>query len=116
MTIHRIDDASLSAGKFVGSRPCLILFHATWCPYCKEFYPTYRKVARTLASLSGRTFFGTKTVHVNMADIDVARKMTKAFGVTSYPTLFLVTASGRKIKFNKTRTHDNIIQFVNDNV
>jgi protein disulfide-isomerase A6 len=85
-------------------RPALVLFHATWCGYCRVFVPTFKKVATALKG-SG--------IEVVMADIDKAPRLASSYGVSSYPTVMYVPAGRRKpVVFQGERELDSILKFV----
>lgn len=87
-------------------RPALILFHATWCGYCRVFVPTFKKVG---AALKG------SGIEVVMADVDKAPRLASSYGVTSYPTVMYVFPSESRKKpivFQGERDLDTILAFV----
>ena len=88
---------------FPPQKPALVLFHATWCPHCRAVYPAFNRAART-AENNG--------VAVFRCDVDEAGAIAKKFGVTSYPTVIRVPASGgRAVVYNGDRTAADIARF-----
>lgn len=99
MTIKHVTDSQSSF-----QRPALVLFHATWCGYCRVFVPTFKKVGSALKG-SG--------VEAVMADVDKASRLATAYGVSSYPTVMYVPAGRKKpIVFQGERTLESILNFV----
>ena len=99
MTIKHVTD---SQSPF--QRPALVLFHATWCGYCRVFVPTFKKVG---AALKG------SGVEAVMADVDKAPRLASAYGVASYPTVMYVPEGRRKpLVFQGERDLDTILTFV----
>ena len=87
---------------FPPQKPALVLFHATWCPHCRAVYPAFNRASRT-AENNG--------VAVFRCDVDEAGAIAKKFGVTSYPTVIRVPASGRAVVYNGDRTAADIARF-----
>jgi thiol-disulfide isomerase/thioredoxin len=40
VTVHSLDGKPVDLGQYIGKRPMLIEFWATWCPNCRELMPT----------------------------------------------------------------------------
>lgn len=89
----------------------LMLFHADWCPHCKEY-----EKAGTFDKLSTDT----RLSHIAFEKIDVDQKADVAakYGVPSFPTLVLADAKGDKLGvFEGNRNDiDEIIKFVNSKI
>ena len=60
--------------------PIIVLFHVTWCGYCKEFKPKYEQVAKQLHNID-----------LYEVDCDKNSALAKKYEVESYPTLLCIT-------------------------
>lgn len=89
----------------------LMLFHAEWCPHCKQ----YEKDG-TFEKLSSDS----RVSHIAFEKIDVDKQADVAakYGVPSFPTLVLADADGEKLgTFDGNRNDiDEIIKFINSKI
>ena len=71
--------------RFIGPRPCVVLFHATWCSYCRALYPLLDDLAGEYGDRID--FYG--------VNVDEEELLETAFGVQKIPTLLLCPLSGQ---------------------
>ena len=98
-----------------GARPTaqIYLFHATWCPACKQAKPAWDSVKAEYdgKQVNGYTFY---FVEVDCSqsgqDPDAAAKMQQ-FGVEGFPTIKIVK-DGQMVEFSGPRTKANLTQFI----
>ena len=69
-----------SEWKFLGERPAILDFYATWCGPCKATAPHLDKIAE---EYEGR-------LDVLKIDVDQEPKLAQLFGVRSVPTLLFI--------------------------
>lgn len=74
MVAHYKDNPS----KFVGYRPCIVDFYATWCGPCKRLAPIMEKLARKYKN----------QVSFYKVDVDKAEQLSAIYGIESIPTVF----------------------------
>ncbi len=78
-------DLNADVPKYLGSRPCVIDFYATWCGPCSQMSPVVEK-------LSGK-FAG--KVDFYRVDIDKEEELASdVFGVTAVPTFVYIDING----------------------
>ncbi len=70
--------------RYLGDRPALVDFHATWCGPCRALAPVLEEVAAE---------YGDRIV-VYKVDVDRAPELSAAFGIRSVPTLLFVPMEG----------------------
>jgi thiol-disulfide isomerase/thioredoxin len=79
------------------SKPKVLLFHAPWCGYCKEYLST--KVANgkknTFETVAGREDM--KAIQFEAIDGDANAEMTSQYGIKGFPTIIAVNANGDKM-------------------
>ena len=66
--------------KFLGERPALIDFYATWCGPCKMLAPVLDELA---AEYEGK-------VDIYKVDVDAEEELAALFGIRSVPSLLFV--------------------------
>jgi thioredoxin len=66
--------------KYLGDKPCLIDFYASWCGPCKMIAPFLEALAKTYAG----------KIYVYKIDIDKERELAVAFNISSIPVLLFV--------------------------
>jgi thioredoxin len=71
--------------KFIGDKPCIIDFFATWCGPCKMLSPTIEQVA---TDYKGK-------INVYKIDVDQQKELAGAFGISSIPTLLFCPGTGQ---------------------
>lgn len=64
--------------KFVGYRPCVVDFYATWCGPCKRLAPIMEKLA---AKYKNKVSF-------YKVDVDKAEELSATYDIQSIPTVF----------------------------
>lgn len=70
---------------FVGSRPAIIDFYATWCRPCKMTAPVVEELAK---DYQGKIDF-------YKVDIDKEQELAKIFGIQSIPTFLFIPLNGQ---------------------
>lgn len=70
--------------KYLGDKPCIIDFWATWCPPCKAIAPTLEELAKEYAG----------QIYIYKVDVDKEPQLASAFGIQSIPTLLFVPMNG----------------------
>lgn len=71
--------------KFLGERPALIDFFATWCGPCKALSPILEEVAK---EYDGR-------VDIYKVDVDQEEELSALFNIRTVPSLLFVPMSGQ---------------------
>lgn len=71
--------------KYLGDKPALIDFYASWCGPCKALAP----VLEELAAESATTFTSHKV------NTEEEQELAAAFGIRSIPTLLFIPTSGK---------------------
>jgi len=72
VTIEDLDGKPVDLGTWVGKKPVLLEFWATWCPLCEALLPRIRAVQQ---SYGGRVEFLVIAVAVNQSKASVQRHM-----------------------------------------
>nr|CCC93939.1 protein disulfide isomerase [Trypanosoma congolense IL3000] len=91
-------DKHLTSGKDM-----LILFFAPWCGHCKNFAPTYEKIAAE---------FNESNIIVAELDATANYVNSSIFKITGFPTVFFVPSGGKPILFEGDRSLGNVSEFV----
>ena len=73
-----------SEWKYLGDKPCIIDFYATWCGPCKTVAPILDDLAK---EYDGQ-------IYVYKVDVDAEPEIANAYGIQSIPTLFFCSMNG----------------------
>jgi len=77
-------DAAGTEWRFLGRRPAIVDFHATWCGPCRALAPILEELSEEYAG----------EVDIYKVDIDREQELAAAFGVRSVPTLLFIPVEG----------------------
>ncbi len=105
-----LPDASgrpVSAGRYLGKTPVLLVFWATWCPHCVDSVPVLNRIRaaqgdRGLRILAINYEESPKAVNAFMRSnmvgyrvlLDADGRVAESYGVVGIPTYILVDGSG----------------------
>ena len=73
-------DSAISEWHYLGSRPAIVDFYATWCGPCRTLAPILEELSEEYAG----------EVDIYKVDIDCEQELAAAFGVRSVPTLLFI--------------------------
>ena len=76
-------EANPQEWKYLGDKPAIIDFYATWCGPCKDTAPVLEKIAE---KYDGR-------INVFKVDVDKEQELAALFGVRSIPSLLFIPMS-----------------------
>lgn len=71
--------------KYLGDKPAIIDFYATWCGPCKAIAPILDELAEKYAG----------ELYIYKIDTDKEQELAAAFGIRSIPTLLFVPMEGQ---------------------
>ena len=77
-------EANSAEWKYLGDKPCIIDFYATWCGPCKIVAPILEDLAN---EYNGQ-------IYVYKVDVDAEPAIAAAFGIQSIPTIFFCPMTG----------------------
>ena len=70
--------------KYLGNKPCIIDFYATWCGPCKMVAPILEDLAK---EYDGQ-------IYIYKVDVDAEPEIAAAYGIQSIPTIFFSPMTG----------------------
>lgn len=73
--------------KFLGNKPTIIDFYATWCGPCKRLSPIMEQLAK---EYNGKVQF-------YKVDVDKERELATMFGIQSIPSILFIPKKGKPI-------------------
>ncbi len=76
--------ANSTEWKYLGDKPCIIDFYATWCGPCKMVAPILDELAN---EYNGQ-------IYIYKVDVDAEPEIAAAYGIQSIPTIFFSAMTG----------------------
>ncbi|MCP9612873.1 thioredoxin [Coprobacter tertius] len=70
--------------KYLGDKPAIIDFYATWCGPCKSIAPSLEELAEEFKD----------QIYIYKIDTDKEQELAAAFGIRSIPTLLFIPMDG----------------------
>lgn len=77
-------EANPTEWKYLGDKPCIIDFYATWCGPCKAIAPVLEELAAEYGN----------DIYIYKVDVDKEEELAAAFSIRSVPTILFVPMSG----------------------
>jgi thioredoxin len=77
-------EANPTEWKYLGDKPCIIDFYATWCGPCKMVAPIMDDLAK---EYDGK-------IYIYKIDVDAEPEIANAYGIQSIPTIFFCPMNG----------------------
>lgn len=90
--------------KFVGERPAIVDFYATWCGPCKQLAPIIESLA---VKYDGKVDF-------YKIDVDAQPELATLFGIKSIPTLLVIPKSGTPQIIQGVQSEESLDKLIND--
>ena len=80
----KVYDISAKNPEYLGSKPAIVDFYASWCGPCRAISPVLEELAKE---------YGDKIV-IYMVDVDASRDIAQAFGIRSIPAVLFIPMKG----------------------
>jgi thioredoxin len=80
----KVYDTSIENAEFLGKRPAIVDFSATWCGPCKRLSPILEELAM---EYKGK-------VDIYKVDVDKCRKLAETFNISSIPAMLFIPMEG----------------------
>ena len=81
---QQVYDLDSGEMKYLGSKPAIIDFTATWCGPCRSIAPILEELAKEYEG----------QIIVYKVDVDDCRDVAEAFGITSIPAILYIPIDG----------------------
>ena len=80
----KVFDTSLDNAKFLGDKPAIVDFSATWCGPCQRLSPILEELAK---EYEGK-------VDIYKVDVDKCRELAEVFKISSIPEMLFIPMEG----------------------
>jgi len=90
--------------KYLGDKPAIIDFFATWCGPCKAVAPVLEDLAK---EYEGK-------IYIYKVDVDQEQELAGIFGISSVPTLLFIPMNDNPQMATGALPKESFIQAIND--
>ncbi|MBQ7691091.1 MAG: thioredoxin fold domain-containing protein [Muribaculaceae bacterium] len=97
-----VDWRNADKWNYLGARPAVVDFNATWCGPCRQLAPILKELASELAG----------KVDFYSIDVDKNKELSVAFGIQSIPMLLICPADGQPQALVGLHPKDDIRQAI----
>lgn len=80
----KVVDVNASGWKYLGDKPCILDFYASWCGPCRMISPYLDDLAKEYGD----------QIYIYKIDVDKERELGQMFGATSIPLLVFIPKDG----------------------
>jgi thioredoxin len=81
----KVVDVNASGWKYLGDKPCILDFYASWCGPCRMISPYLDDLAKEYGD----------QIYIYKIDVDKERELGQMFGATSIPLLVFIPKDGQ---------------------
>jgi thioredoxin 1 len=90
----------------------LMIFYAEWCGYCRTSMPAFQKL---------KTDYNNQTINDNKISIeliegDKQKNLMSKYNVSGFPTVLLEKSNGQIVKYQGSRSYDDLVVFLRENL
>lgn len=89
---------------YMGDRPAIVDFYATWCGPCRVLAPVLEEIASTYRG----------EIYVYKVDVDLCEALADAYDIRSIPTTFFIPMKGRPVKMVGAVNKQEIERLIKD--
>ncbi|MFI3267911.1 MAG: thioredoxin [Rikenellaceae bacterium] len=89
---------------YVGDKPAIIDFFATWCGPCKQITPILSDLASEYED----------DIYIYKVDVDKSRAIAEAFGISAMPTLIFIPLEGDAKFVRGAQTKEAYTKMINE--
>ncbi|MBR0501714.1 MAG: thioredoxin [Paludibacteraceae bacterium] len=82
---QKVADVNANEWKYLGDKPCILDFYATWCGPCRMISPYLDELANEYKG----------QIYIYKIDVDKERELGRMFGATSIPLLVFIPQDGQ---------------------
>jgi len=97
-------EANPKEWKYLGDKPCIIDFYATWCGPCKQVAPILEELAK---EYQGK-------IYIYEIDTDKEQELASAFGIQSIPTILFCPMVGAPRTSMGAMPKDAFVKAINE--
>ena len=90
--------------EYLGDKPAIIDFYATWCGPCKAVAPVLEELAK---EYDGK-------IYIYKIDVDQEQELAGIFGISSVPTLLFIPMNENPQMSTGAMPKEGFIQAIND--
>jgi thioredoxin len=90
--------------KYLGDKPCIIDFYATWCGPCKMVAPILDDLAKEYEG----------QIYIYKVDVDAEPEIATAYGIQSIPTIFFSPMTGNPQVSQGAMQKEDFKKMIND--
>jgi thioredoxin 1 len=92
--------------KYLGDKPCIVDFYASWCGPCRMLSPTLEKMAKKYKG----------QINVYKVDTDAETELSSAFGISSIPSLLFCPVKGQPQMFKGLMSEVDLERLIKENL
>lgn len=97
-------EANPKEWKYLGDKPCIIDFYATWCGPCKQIAPVLEELAKEYEG----------QIYIYKVDTDKEPELAAAFGIQSIPTLYFCPMEGTPQTVMGAMPKESFVKAINE--
>ena len=97
-------EANPKESKYLGDKPCIIDFYATWCGPCKQVAPILEELAK---EYKGK-------IYIYEIDTDKEQELAAAFGIQSIPTILFCPMVGTPHSSMGAMPKESFVKAINE--